>query len=217
MTAEEFHSREGTAEWRVGLGHAQTVFRTGSFATGVALVDRIGEIADRAGHHPDVDLRYPTVIVRVTTHDAGGLTAKDVDLVREVSAAAAELGVQAEPASIQQLEIAVDVLDRDAVLPFWRAVLAYDRFDGDGYEDVELRDPAGRGPTIWFQQMDEPRPQRNRIHLDVTVAPEHARERVDAAVAAGGVLLSDGAAPSFWILADAEGNEVCVCTSLGRA
>ena len=69
-------------------------------------------------------------------------------------------------------------------------------------------DPAGIGPTIWFQQMDEPRPQRNRIHFDVIVPHDEAEARVAAAIAAGGHLVSDDRAPAFWVLADAEGNEV---------
>lgn len=64
--------------------------------------------------------------------------------------------------------------------------------------------------------MDVPRPQRNRIHLDVDVPHDEAPARIAAALAAGGVLLSDGAAPAFWVLADTEGNEVCVCTWQGR-
>jgi 4a-hydroxytetrahydrobiopterin dehydratase len=60
--------------------------------------------------------------------------------------------------------------------------------------------------------MDAPRPQRNRIHLDVTVAHDEAETRVRAAVEAGGVLVSDAHARAFWVLADAEGNEACVCT-----
>ena len=64
--------------------------------------------------------------------------------------------------------------------------------------------------------MDEPRPQRNRIHLDVTVAHDEALARMDRALAAGGHLVSDAAAPAFWILADAEGNEACICTWQGR-
>ena len=78
--------------------------------------------------------------------------------------------------------------------------------------DDELVDPARQGPTIWFQQMDEPRPQRNRIHFDITVPHDDARPRMAAALAAGGTLVSDAYAPSFWVLADAEGNEVCICT-----
>jgi 4a-hydroxytetrahydrobiopterin dehydratase len=64
--------------------------------------------------------------------------------------------------------------------------------------------------------MDAPRPQRNRIHLDVDVPHDAAAERIAAALAAGGTLLSDSAAPAFYVLADAEGNEVCICTWQGR-
>ncbi|ROS73520.1 VOC family protein [Cellulomonas sp. PhB143] len=216
VTAQQFHAAEGTADWRVLISTAHAVFRTGDFATGLALVGRIGELAEEAGHHPDVDLTYPAVVVRLTTHDAGGLTGRDVALARRISEAARELGVDADPTAPLQTEIAIDVLDRDAVLPFWAAVLGFERVQTDGYQDVDLRDPRGRGATIWFQQMDEPRPQRNRIHLDVWVAPDAARERVAAVLAAGGTLLSDAEAPSFWVLADPEGNEACVCTCLDR-
>ena len=65
---------------------------------------------------------------------------------------------------------------------------------------------------FWFQQMDEPRPQRNRIHVDVTVPPDEADARVEAALAAGGTLVSDEHARAFWVLADPEGNEACLCT-----
>ena len=60
--------------------------------------------------------------------------------------------------------------------------------------------------------MDEPRPQRNRIHFDIVVAHDEADARIAAALGAGGHLVSDYWAKAFWILADAEGNEVCVCT-----
>jgi 4a-hydroxytetrahydrobiopterin dehydratase len=79
-----------------------------------------------------------------------------------------------------------------------------------------LIDPSGRGPAVWFQQMDAPRPQRNRIHIDVDVPHEAAAARIDAALAAGGHLLSDDAAPAYWVLADPEGNEACICTWQGR-
>ena len=75
-----------------------------------------------------------------------------------------------------------------------------------------LIDPEGIEPSVWFQQMSEPRTGRNRVHLDVHVPHDVAAERVAAAVAAGGRLVSDQAAPSYWVLADAEGNEACICT-----
>lgn len=219
ITARAFHEAEGVDDWRVLLRTAHAVFRTGSFTTGVQLVDAIGELAEAAGHHPDVDLRYGTVTVRLTTHDAGGLTARDVDLARQVSVAARELDVPADPSAPQELEVAVDALVGPDVQPFWRAVLGYaDEHDGEdtGSGVPAVVDPAGRGPAFWFQQMGAPRPQRNRIHLDVTVPHDQGEARVAAALAAGGTLVSDRRAPAFWVLADAEGNEACVCTWLAR-
>ena len=74
-------------------------------------------------------------------------------------------------------------------------------------------DPEGLGPNLWFQRMAEPRQDRNRIHLDVNVPEDVAEERVAAVLEAGGRLVSDAAAKAYWVLADAEGNEACICTS----
>ncbi|PWN02494.1 4a-hydroxytetrahydrobiopterin dehydratase [Nocardioides silvaticus] len=98
ISGEEFTRADGVAEWRVlESGQVGTTFRTGSFDRGVALVVRIGELADAADHHPDVDLRYPSVTVRLSTHEVDGLSERDVALAREITAAAAELGIEAEP------------------------------------------------------------------------------------------------------------------------
>ncbi|MDZ5619441.1 4a-hydroxytetrahydrobiopterin dehydratase [Nocardioides bizhenqiangii] len=98
ITADEFSAADGVADWRVlESGQAGTVFRTGSFNKGVDFVVRIGALADAADHHPDVDLRYPMVTVRLSTHEVDGLTERDVALAREISVAAAELGVEADP------------------------------------------------------------------------------------------------------------------------
>ena len=96
------------------------------------------------------------------------------------------------------------------VMPFWRALLGYrDR------EPEDLIDPRGRGPAFWFQEMDA-RPERNRIHIDVWVPHDLAQARIAAAIAAGGHLVTDKYAPAWWVLADAEGNEACVGTWMGR-
>jgi 4a-hydroxytetrahydrobiopterin dehydratase len=63
---------------------------------------------------------------------------------------------------------------------------------------------------------DAPRPQRNRIHFDLCVPHDEAQHRLDAALAAGGRLVSATRAPAFWVLADGEGNEICVTTWQGR-
>jgi 4a-hydroxytetrahydrobiopterin dehydratase len=206
-----FHESEGIEDWRVLYGRAHAYFRTGSFARGVALVDAIGVLADAADHHPDVDLRYAGVTVRLVSHDIDGLSTRDVNLARQISAAAHELDVPADPSAVQHVDIAIDALVRADVMPFWRAVLGYEQSG-----DEDLRDPHGRGPSLWFQQMDAARTERNRIHLDIAVPHELAEERVAAALAAGGVMVNDEHAPSWWVLADAEGNEACVATWVGR-
>ncbi len=211
ITPRQFEESDGVADWReVGIG-ACACFRTGSFATGLALVTEIGRLADAMDHHPDVDLRYPTVTVALITHEVQGLTSRDVELARQISAAARALGVDADPAAVQSVQLTMDALVTTDVRPFWRAVLDY-REEGD----EDLVDPRGRGPSIWFQPMDVPRPQRNRLHLDVFVPADAAPARVAAALAAGGRLVDDSHAPDWWTLADAEGNEVDVATTLER-
>jgi len=211
ITAAQFHESDGVDDWRVLFGGAHAHFRTGSFATGVALVDAIGELADAMNHHPDVDLRYGGVTVRLVSHDVGGLSDRDVRLARQISEAARELDIPTDPSVVQAVQVAVDAMVSPDVLPFWKAVLGYEE---DGSED--LVDPSGRGPSFWFQQMDAPRPQRNRIHIDVSVPHDQAEARIAAALAAGGHLVSDVHAPAWWTLADAEGNEVDVATWQGR-
>lgn len=95
ISAEDFAAADGVADWVVEDDVARATFRTGDFGTGVRLVVEIGALADAANHHPDVDLRYPSVSVALTTHDAGGLTAKDVALAQAVSQAARALGIAA--------------------------------------------------------------------------------------------------------------------------
>jgi len=211
ITPKQFHESNGVDDWRVLFSGACTYFRTGSFATGVALVDAIGTLAEAAHHHPDVDLRYAGVTVRLMTHDVDGLSQRDVELAREISAAARALNVPADPTAVQAVQVTIDALVRPEVMPFWQAVLGYRELG-----DEDLADPHGSGPSFWFQQMDAPRPQRNRIHVDVSVPHDQAQARVAAAIAAGGHLVSDEHAPAWWTLADAEGNEADVATWMGR-
>ena len=191
-------------DWRVVRDCAATHFRTASFAAGVALVDAIGRLADAADLHPDVDLRSEGVTVRLET-DRVELGERDVVLARQISEAARELGVPVDLTGLQIVQVAIDALVIPDVLPFWRAVLGY-----QGAGDEDLLDPHFQGPPFWFQQMDVPRPQRNRIHVDIYVPHDQAEARVAAALAAGGRVVNDENAPGWWTLADAEGNEVDV-------
>jgi 4a-hydroxytetrahydrobiopterin dehydratase len=216
VSAVAFDSRPDLPEWRYLLGRIEATFRAGSFDGAARLVVEIAGAAEDADHHPDLDVRYPDrVHVALTTHAAGGaVTDRDLALAATVSSLAAAAGAVSEPVASQAVEIGIDAMDIDAVRPFWKAVLGYvdDAPAGSTDQVVAIRDPARFGPPVWFQQMDEPRPQRNRIHLDVTVPHDIAEDRVAAALAAGGTLVTDEYARSWWVLADAEGNEACVCT-----
>lgn len=205
ISPRQFQASDGVEDWRVVSHGVQTYFATGSFAKGVQLVEVIGRFADAADHHPDVDLRYAGATVSLFTHEVGDISDRDVALAQQISIAARELGITADPSKVQTVQVSIDALDTAGVLPFWRAVLGYDQF---GDEDVV--DPLSRGPRLTFQHMDEPRPQRNRIHIDVSVPRDQAEARIAAALAAGGRMVTDAHAPLWWTLADAEGNEVDV-------
>jgi 4a-hydroxytetrahydrobiopterin dehydratase len=196
--------------WRALAAGLHITVATPDFATALALVDRIGAIAEQQQHHPDLALRWGRVHVATSSHDAGGITDRDVRLATSVNEVLGEMGLQPEIARLGEIELAIDAMDIAAVRPFWAAVLGYDERGG------ALVDPESIRPLLWFQQMDEPRPQRNRIHLDVWVAQEEAEARIARAVEAGGRVVSDESAPQFWVLADAEGNEACICTSAER-
>ena len=215
LSPSEFHAQTDLPDWRVVLGRIEAGFRAPSFAAGSAFIGLVAAAADEQNHHPDLDLRYPGhVHVTLTTHASRSLNAADVALATTISALAADAGLESEPRVAVGLEVAIDALDIDAVRPFWKALLGYvdEPPRTAGGQVVALVDPLRLGPAFWFQQMDAPRQQRNRIHLDVSVPHDVAEQRVAAAIAAGGHLVSDARARAFWILADAEGNEACVCT-----
>jgi 4a-hydroxytetrahydrobiopterin dehydratase len=212
ISPRQFSEADGVEDWRVLGEGACAYFRTGSFVAGTRLVHAIGELAGLGEHHPDLDLRHEGVTVRLltTADDWYGLTERDLDLARQISAVARQLGLSADPSALQTVQVSIDALVGSEVMPFWRAVLGYEyRPDSP---DEDLIDPRGRGPSLWFQEMDAPRPQRNRIHIDVWVPHDQAEARVKAAIAAGGRLVTDEHAPGWWTLADPEGNEVDVAT-----
>jgi len=63
-------------------------FSFGKFADGIRFVDRVAVAADAMDHHPDVDIRYTTITMTLSTHSAGGLTAKDFELAERIEQAA---------------------------------------------------------------------------------------------------------------------------------
>jgi 4a-hydroxytetrahydrobiopterin dehydratase len=209
---QEISDAVGELGWRLVLGTLRTSITVGSLAEGVEAVARaVTACGGDADQHLRADLRPGLVVLTLQSMAEAAVTARDIGLAHRISGV-----VPTEPRSAQLLEIGIDALDIPAIRPFWKAVLGYtDEAGADGPKDP-LIDPAGSGPAVWFQQMDEPRPERNRVHFDVSVPHDEASTRIEAALAAGGRMVSATSAPAFWVLADVEGNEACVTTWQGR-
>jgi 4a-hydroxytetrahydrobiopterin dehydratase len=98
LTPDEI-AAAGLTDWRASAEALETRVRTGDFATGLRLLNGIGEAAEQANHHPDLDLRYAHLDIRLSSHDAGGVTTRDIALARRISELAAGLSVEADPSA----------------------------------------------------------------------------------------------------------------------
>jgi 4a-hydroxytetrahydrobiopterin dehydratase len=203
----------GLDDWRKLAQALHARFLTGDFVTGLGFVTAVTEAAEQANHHPDVTLTYPYVDLKLVSHDVGRLARRDLDLARRISEIARERGIDAQPGAVTEIELALDTADLAAAGPFWAALLTGSADSVDGNDVV---DPSGRVPLLWFQHTDAHETPRQRFHLDLWVPHDVAESRIAAAVAAGGQVVDDTNAPSFVVLADPEGNRVCVCTFLER-
>ena len=210
LAPDEFAAAEGVEDWRVTQG-ASAYYPTNGLAAGVALATAAADAADEAGIPVYADLRYAGTTIRLAPPEDGWIDDRAVAACRAIQAEARRMGLSADPGPLHDMHVVIDALDVPALMTFWEAVLGYSR-RGDG----DLYDPLMRTVPIVFQQLDEPREQRNRIHLDVVVPDDVAQARVAAAFAAGGRLVTDAHAPFWWNLADPEGNEVDVAVHVGR-
>jgi 4a-hydroxytetrahydrobiopterin dehydratase len=213
----EFHRANGLADWRVVSDGAVIHFRTTSLDEGARLVARISQIPDVEQHPPAIDLRRGGVTVRLITmtEQFAGLTQRDAAIARQISEVGRELGLSADPAAVHSLLIVPGAPDVKAVMPFWRAALGYQpRIDSP---EEDLVDPFDRTTPLWFEAMDEPRADGGgAVHVAVWLPPEQTEARVKAALDAGGHMVRDEFAPSWWTLADAAGNEVDIASVRGR-
>ena len=205
----------GLDDWRKLAQALYARYRIADFKAGAAFIAAIAEAAEAAGHHPDVKMTDGVVDVSLCTHEDGlWVTQQDIDMARRITGIARQNGLEPEPTAVTQLEMALDTAHQDGVAPFW-SVLLTGTPDNKIYDSIF--DPTGRVPSMWFQGTSEHETPRQRWHFDVWLAPEVADGRIAAAVAAGGSVFDDSHAPSFTVLADPDGNKVCVCTCLERS
>ena len=230
MLSREQIAAAALSDWRkLGQGlHAR--FVTDDLAAGARLVSAVSEAGDDAGRHLEIRLGADYVDLKLisddavyrdgegTDHQVEWATERDVELARRISEIAAEHAVRADPSGITIIELALDTANAAKIAPMWAALLTGStEAQGRGTLGEDVRDATGRVPILWFQDTDEHETPRQRFHLDVWVAEELADERIAAAVAAGGVIVDDSEAPSYTVIADADGNKACVCTHLAAA
>ncbi len=217
ITPSQFDEAEGVEDWRLTGEGATAFFRTRSFGESARFLQAISELQGVEDHRPGVDVRHDGVTVHMitVTDDYFGPSQRDVELARQISAAARKLGLTADPSAVQSLLIIPGATSIAKVRPFWRAVLGYEpRRDSP---DEDLVDPHDRGPAFWFERMNEPRGDGGgAIHVAIWVPYEQAEARIAAALAAGGRMVRDEFAPSWWTLADAAGNEADIATAKCR-
>ncbi len=214
ISPSQFQQSAGE-DWRVIGDGGCAFFATESLAAGAGFAQDVASLPGVEPHRPDLDLRHDGVSVRVVSvsPENYGMTDDDAALAREISRIAREHGLRPDPTRIQSVLIIPGAKTPAEVMPFWQAVLAYERRPDSPEED--LIDPQWRGPGLWFEQMDELRADGGgAVHVAVWVPVEQAEARVQAALAAGGRMVRDDFAPSWWTLADAYGNE-CDVSSIG--
>ena len=213
-------------DWRkLGQGlHAR--YRVGDFGAGARFVTAIGEAGAELDHHPRVTVGRGYVDLKVVSNDAvyrdsegivhivDWVTQRDVDLAQRITEIAAQQVIEADPASITAIELALDTAHAATIAPVWAALLtgSTDAL-GRGTTGDDVRDATERVPILWFQDTDEHETPRQRFHIDVWVPYEMAGVRIAAAVAAGGIVVDDSQAPSYTVVADQDGNKACVCTT----
>jgi 4a-hydroxytetrahydrobiopterin dehydratase len=220
----------GLTDWRkLGQGlHAR--YAVDDFGTAVRFVAAVGEAGDALGHHPRVTLGDGFVDFKLVSdgavyrdgegaeHVVDWVTQQDVDLARRITELAGEHAVEADPASITTIELALDTAHARTIAPVWAALLTGGtEARGRGTIGDDVRDATERVPILWFQETDEHETPRQRFHVDVWVPSDVAEQRIAAAVAAGGIVVDDSQAPSYTVIADQDGNKACVCTALSRA
>ena len=200
----EFLTAEGVDDWVVLHGGASAVFRVPSLGEAARLAEAVANVPGIEGAGALLTIADDHLSVRLS-RGVFRLEERHIDLARAVSAIARAQGALADRTAVQEVQLAIAAKPETIDVGFWRAVLGYARLADDN-----AIDPLGHGSTVWMQELNADKPLRHAMHVDVSVAREHAEARVAAALAAGGRIVDDADAPAGWILADRAGNRVCI-------
>lgn len=201
----EFLDAEDVEDWVVLHGGATAVFRVRSLGEAVDLASAVARVPDLERSGVVLTIADHHLAVRLTRHFSQ-LERQHLELARAITAVAQAHGAVPDRAAAQEVQLAIAAKPDAVDSGFWRAVLGY-----TGVTDVSAVDELGHGSSVWMQELDEAKPLRHAMHVDVSVAREHVEARLAAALDAGGRIVDDSEAPEQWTLADSAGNRVCIC------
>jgi 4a-hydroxytetrahydrobiopterin dehydratase len=195
-----FLAADGVDDWVVLHGGATAVFKVGSIGEAAQLAAAVAAIDGFEGSGALLTIDDASLNVRLT-RDLWQLESRHVDLARAVSEVASAHGAVPDRASVQEVQLAISSKPDAVDVGFWRAVLGYaPTADDNGV------DPLGHSSTVWMQELDQAKPLRHAMHVDVSVARDHVEGRLAAALAAGGRVVWES--EEHWTLADRAGNRV---------
>lgn len=198
-----FLSGEGVDDWAILHGGPTAVFRLGSLQQAARFAAAVSEVPG-LGPRTLLTVTSDRLTIKLT-REMWGTEQWHLDVARAISDVAREHGAVADTGAVQEVQVAIAAKPDAIDLPFWRAVLGYAPLHEDN-----CIDPLGQGSTVWMQDLDPSKSLRHAMHIDVSLPREHIEARLAAAVAAGGRVVDDAAAPGAWILADRSGNKVCL-------
>ncbi len=210
ITPAEFDALDGLDDWRYAMGAIHATFLADSYTAGRRARERhrAGSRAHATPSRHRRPLSRPRRTSRSTTHAAGRFDRRDVELARRCVGARGR-GRRTVPSrtpprsSSSRSTRSTPIASARSGRPCWATTTPAERWSI----------PGASGPPMWFQQMDEPRTERSRFHVDVTVRPRHRRRARSPPrwlpVARSSAIASPAV---WWVLADADGNEACVCT-----
>ena len=199
----EFLEAEGVDDWVVLHGGAAAVFRVPSILHAARLAAALGDVPGLAGAGALLTVADDRLSMRLS-RDMWQFESRHVELARAMSDVARAHAAVVDRGAVQEVQLAIAAQPDEVDLEFWRAVLGYTPMAHDNAVD-----PLGHGSTVWMQQLGQAKTLRHAMHVDVSVAREHASARLDAALAAGGRIVDES--EEHWTLADRAGNRVCIC------
>lgn len=218
------------ADWRKLAQGLHARYLIDDFGNGVRFLAAVGEAGDEVGHHPRVSMGGGYVDLKLVSDDAiyrdgegtehivEWVTQQDIDLARRITEISADHKVEADPASVSDIELGLDTARSATIAPVWAALLTGSaEAQGRGTPSDEIRDATGRVPNLWFGDAAEHAAPRQRFHIEVYVAPEAAEQRIAAALTAGGTVVDASNAPSLTVIADQDGNKGILCVDMSAA